>query len=143
MEALETLVADINRALKARGWSASQASREATDNQELIRDLRRGRVPSVENLQALCRVLDLEFYMGARRELGAVDERRLEDALDAVERTLATHAITLAPRDKARAVAALYLLLDREREPATAARVLRLIEGLGGEASRRGDARDR
>lgn len=141
MGGLENLVADVNRALRARGWSARQASLEATDNAELIRDMRRGRVPSVESLQALCRVLELEFYVGTRRDPGAVDERRLEDALDAVERTLATHAIGLAPRDKARAVAALYALLDREREPVTAERVERLIGGLTGEATRREGAR--
>ena len=33
----------------------------------MIRDMRRGHVPSVERLRSLCEVLDLEFYVGQRR----------------------------------------------------------------------------
>lgn len=138
-EALENLVADINHVLRARGWSARQASLAAGDNQEMVRDLRRGRIPSVERLASLCRVLDLEFYAGAPRERGPLDERRLEEAVAAIERTLATQGLALEPRDKARAVVALYLLLDREREPVTAQRVERLVQGLAGAASRADD----
>lgn len=36
----------------------------------MIREMRRGRTPSVERMQALCRVLDLEFYIGPRRPAG-------------------------------------------------------------------------
>ena len=127
---MDSLVAQINRALRARGWSARHASLEAVGSPELIRDMRRGRLPSVERLQALCDVLDFEFYIGPRRPAVTIDERRLEDALEAAERTLKTNTIDLAPREKARAVAAIYELLDREREPATAARMKRLIEVL-------------
>ena len=126
----------INRALRARGWSARQASIEAVGSHELIRDMRRGRTPSVERLQALCEVLDLEFYVGPRREAGTVDEQRLEDAVDSTERTLETHSIALETRAKARAIVAVYELLDRERAPATAARVKRLIEALTSGKSR-------
>ena len=34
---------------------------------EMIRDMRRGHVPSVERLRSLCAVLDLEFYVGPRQ----------------------------------------------------------------------------
>ena len=118
-------------------WSARQASLEATDNGELIRDMRRGRAPSVSSREALCRVLDLEFYVGTRREAGALDERRLEETVARVERTLELQSVAVAAPDKARAVAALYALLDREREPVIAERVGRLIEGLAGEVSGR------
>ena len=33
----------------------------------MIRDMRRGHVPSVERLRSLCRVLDLDFFVGPRR----------------------------------------------------------------------------
>ena len=136
---MDSLVAEINRALRARGWSARQASLEAVDSPELIRDMRRGRLPSVERLRALCDVLDFEFYIGPRRPAAIIDERRLEDALEAAERTLKTNTIDLAPREKARAVAAIYELLDREREPATAARMKRLIEVLSSAGHQRAE----
>ena len=123
----------INRALRARGCSARQASLEA-GSPELIRNLRRGRMPSVERLKVLCEVLELEFYIGPAREAGAVDERRLREAVASTERTLGTHGIALEPEAKADAIAAIYDLLDRKRAPATAARVKQLIEALAGRA---------
>ena len=47
--------------------TARQASLEATGSQDAIRDMRRGRVPSVNRVRALCKALDLEFYIGAPR----------------------------------------------------------------------------
>lgn len=81
LEALGCVVANVNRVVRVRGWSARQGSRAAGDSEEVIRDPRRSRLPSVRSLQALCDALDLEFYVGVRRELGTVDERRLEEAL--------------------------------------------------------------
>ena len=131
---MEDLTTTINRALRARGCSARQASLEA-GSPELIRNLRRGRMPSVERLQVLCEVLNLEFYIGPAREAGAIDERRLREAVASTERTLGARGIALEPDAKADAVAAIYDLLDRERSPATAARVEQLIEALGRPAS--------
>ena len=122
------LVAAVNRALRVRGWSARKASLEAVGHPELIRDLRRGRVPTVGSLEALCEVLDLEFYVGPRRQMGAIDELRLEEAVQSIERAVVANGIALQPEPKARAVVAVYELLDRDREPATAGRVKRLIE---------------
>ena len=127
---MEDLVAQINRALRERGWSARQASMEAVGAPELIRNIRRGHLPSMERMQALCEVLDLEFYIGPARESGSVDELRLEDAVDSTERTLQATGVRLDPRTKARAVVAIYELLDRKREPATAERIKRLIDAL-------------
>lgn len=125
---MQNLMTTINRALRARGWSARQASLEAVGSPELIRDMRRGRMPSVERLQALCEVLDIEFYIGPRRAV--VDERRLIDAVENTERTLEAHSITLESQAKAHAIVAVYELLDQETSPATAARVKRLIDAL-------------
>ena len=133
------LVAAVNRALRVRGWSARKASLEAVGHPELIRDLRRGRVPTVGSLEALCAALDLEFYVGPRRQLGAIDELRLEEAVESAERALQANGITLQPEPKARAVVAIYELLDRDREPMTAARVKRLIEAFAAGA---GDPED-
>ena len=124
----------INRALRARGCSARQASLEA-GSPEFIRNIRRGRMPSVERLQVLCEVLGLEFYVGPAREAGAIDERRLREAVASTERTLDARGIALEPEAKADAIAAIYDLLDRERAPATAPRVEQLIEALGRTAS--------
>ena len=133
------LVAAVNRALRVRGWSARKASLEAVGHPELVRDLRRGRVPTVGSLEALCDVLDLEFYVGPRRQMGAIDELRLEEAVQSIERAVVANGITLQPEPKARAVVAVYELLDRDREPATAARVKRLIEAFAAGA---GDPED-
>ena len=127
---MDDLTTTINRALRARGCSARQASLE-TGSPELIRNIRRGRMPSVERLKVLCEVLELEFYIGPTREAGAIDERRLREAVASTERTLGNHGIVLEPEAKADAVAAVYDLLDRERAPATAARVEQLIDALG------------
>ena len=45
---------ETERAVRAGGWSARQASMEAVGTPDLIRDMRRGRVPPVERVRALC-----------------------------------------------------------------------------------------
>jgi len=61
------LIEIINQALDERGISARKASILATGTPELVRDMRRGRVPSVARFRALCDVLNLEFYVGPTR----------------------------------------------------------------------------
>ena len=75
---------------------------------------------------------------GPRRQTGAINELRLEEAVESTERALVANGITLHPEAKARAVPAIYELLDREREPAMAARVKRLIEAFAAGAGRAG-----
>ena len=84
-------------------------------------------------------MLGLEFYVGPAREVGAVDERRLEEALATVERVLTDSDFVLAPDDKAGVVAAVYGVLGESRSPATAVRVKRLIAAMaaGRRATRR------
>ena len=62
---MEELLREIERAIRTRGWSARQVSMKAGGSPDLIRGMRRGRVPSVERVEALCQALDLEFYVGA------------------------------------------------------------------------------
>ena len=124
------LMATINRALRDRRYSASRASTEA-GSPDLIRNIRRGRMPSMERLKVLCEVLDLDFYVGPGRQAGAIDVGRLREAIASTERTLGAHGIALQLEARADAIAAVYDLLDRDRAPATAERVRELIEALG------------
>ena len=75
-------------------------------------------------------MLDLEFYVGPRREVGRVDERRLEQAIATLERVLLESDFVLDPEDKASVVAAVYSFIGEERSPATTARVKRLIAAM-------------
>ena len=105
----------------------------------LITNMRRGRVPSVERLQALCEVLDLEFYVGPHRGEGLeVDEQRLSLALEATECGLSASGRRMEFADKAQLVAAVYQLIGKERGAADAARLRRLI-GMVADASREED----
>ena len=127
---MESLLREIERAVKARGWSARQASLRAVGTPELIREMRRGRVPSVERIRSLCEVLDLEFYVGPPRAERPVDAERLERALETTERALVATGRTMSFGDKARAVAAVYDLIGEGRGRANSERVAHLIEAV-------------
>ena len=129
---MNDLIEEVNRALRARGWSAQHASRQIGGSPEFIRNLRRGYVGTLGKFRTLCEVLDLEFYVGPRREVGAVDERRLEAAIATLERVLLESDFVLEPEDKASVVAAVYGFIGEERSPATTARVKRLITAMTG-----------
>ena len=138
---MEDLVAVINAALRARGWSARHASLEAVGSDQLVKNLRRGRVTSVDRLRALCDVLGLEFYVGPPRDIGTVDQNRLQDAIETTEDTLGERSLELASRDKAAAVAAVYELIGNERSASNAEQIKRLVGAVvaGGRGSRRPD----
>ena len=129
---MRELLSEIERAVRARGWSARQASMEAVGTPELIRDMRRGRVPSVERFRALCEALDLEFYVGPRRSKHPVDVTRLEQALETAEQVLGSTGREMGRADKARAVSAIYDLIGEGRGAESAARVVHLIEVVAG-----------
>ena len=136
---MEDLIAEVNRALRARGWSAQYASRQLGGSPEFIRNLRRGYVSSIEKFRNLCELLDLEFYVGPKRESGAVDERRLEQTIATLERVLLEAGYVLDPKDKASAVAALYALNLDQRSPAAAARVKTILSAMAGGRRESGD----
>lgn len=58
----------VEDALRKRSVSARRASLDVVGNDGLIRDLRAGRLPGVDRLEALFDYLDLEFYLGPRRD---------------------------------------------------------------------------
>ena len=100
---------------------------EAVGNPDMVRGLRRGRAPTVDRLRALCEVLDLECYVGPRRNPDPLDERRLELAVETAERGLAASGQTLSHADKARFFVAVYQLIGEEHAPANAARVRQML----------------
>jgi hypothetical protein len=59
--------AAVEAALLDRGVSARRASLDVVGNDGLIRDLRAGRLPGVDRLEALFEYLGLEFYLGPRQ----------------------------------------------------------------------------
>lgn len=127
---MQDLLNEIERALRARGWSARQASLAAVGTPELIRDMRRGRVPSVARVRALCAVLDLEFYIGPHRPGMAVDRYRLERALGVAERGLEMKGRAMSHAEKARFVSAIYALIGEENKTENTDSIIRLIEAL-------------
>ena len=112
--------------------SARQASIEAVGNAELVKRMRRGEVPTVERLEALCEVLELEFYVGPERDAAPIDEQRLELAVDTAVRAQMGKEEDLSPGDLARLVVAVYGLIGKEGS-ANAARVRELVRIVGGE----------
>ena len=125
---MRELLHQIERAVRERGWLARQASMEAVGSPELITNMRRGRVPSVERIQALCDVLGLEFYVGPPREDLLLDEARLAFAVETAERGLAASDEELSYAEKARFLIAVYQLIGGTQAPANAARVREIID---------------
>ena len=85
----DRLLSLVKERLAALEMSAAAASTRAVGNHYLIRNIeRRRRWPSVESLIALCRVLDLEFYVGPKREASApVAQRPLEGSSPPLDRS--------------------------------------------------------
>lgn len=84
---MEDILLEIDAALKRLGLSARAASIRAQGSPEMIRDMRRGHVPSVERLRSLCEVLDLEFFVGPRRMRRDASEGTPDVLLSTLERT--------------------------------------------------------
>lgn len=84
---MDDILREIDAALRRLGISARAASIRAHGSPELIRDMRRGHVPSVERLRSLCEALDLELYVGPPRALGGWDSGSLPgNSLRSLER---------------------------------------------------------
>ena len=128
MCAVKDLIKLIDAALLERGWSARQASIEATGSAHLVARMRRGQEPGVRRLKALCEVLGLEFYIGPPRTVGRVDldVGRLALALEAV--VAGFPDIERIPmRDRAQLITAVYGNIDERDAEASAVRVRELV----------------
>ena len=66
---MRELLEFIDEVLTERRRSARQVSIEAIGTPNLITDMHRGQVPSIDRLRALCEVLGLEFYVGRARSV--------------------------------------------------------------------------
>ena len=119
----------IDEVLAERRWSARQASIEAVGTPNVIMNMRRGRVPSIHRLRALCDVLGLEFYIGRPRTVrgAAFDVERLALALDAVAAGFPDADRRLSVHDRAQLMVAVYALLGEGDASASAERVRELI----------------
>ena len=119
----------IDEVLAERRWSARQASIEAVGTPNVIMNMRRGRVPSIHRLRALCDVLGLEFYIGRSRTVPGAefDVERLALTLDAVAAGFPDADRRLSVHDRAQLLVAVYSLLAGSDARASAARVRELI----------------
>ena len=126
---MEDLLAEIERAVRMRGWSARQASMMAVGTPELIRDMRRGRVPSVERFRALCEVLGVEFYVGPPRDKVRLwDLRRLERAIQVTESVLTATERNVTHEQKAQVVSAIYHIIGEDLRAVGTRLVTELID---------------
>ena len=120
---VEDILREIDAALERRGISARAASIRAQGAPEMIRDMRRGHIPSVERLRSLCEVLGLEFYVGPPRWRRAEDGGALPDiplrALERAAQDLVRMTVDAGgnpfPQDQFPAPAGEHLTLDPTR----------------------------
>lgn len=113
---MRDLLEEVERAIRRRGWSARQASMIAVGTPELIRDMRRGRVPSVERFRALCEVLGLEFYVGRPRSEVLLAPKRLEMAIEIAEVLADSSIPRMTPAERARLAIRTYARIAEESE---------------------------
>lgn len=143
----------VERRLGEMNMKAATASRLAVGNPYLIRNMQKAvadpevgtpRMPSFEHLQALCRVLGLEFYIGPPRDSAAplppdllesiaraaagspLSLDRLVRAVIFAEVGLASRGATFSPAKKGQLVAAIYQLLTMD--PHNEAMIQRLVD---------------
>ena len=126
---MQDLLQLIDEVLAERRWSARQASIEATGAPNLVMNMRRGKVPSIDRVRALCEVLGLEFYVGRPRTAagGEFDVERLALALEALDAGFADADRRLSLNERAQLLAAVYSLLGERAAPAGAAQVREVI----------------
>lgn len=103
---------------------------EAVGSPDMIADMRRGRVPSVERVRAMCEVLGLEFYVGPHRRRTPIEARTLAQALSTADRAAQSCGLEMDDDERAQVVAAIYDLIGDDQERTDTAQVLRLIEAV-------------
>lgn len=78
MLCMDPILDEIERALEKKGMSAAAASKLAAGHFSLIKNMKAskagGKRYSVETLEKLAQVLDLEFYFGPPRDTGPVEQ---------------------------------------------------------------------
>ncbi|EEE37692.1 hypothetical protein RKLH11_1528 [Rhodobacteraceae bacterium KLH11] len=138
--ASEQLQAVVNDALLAKGVSARQASFDIVGHDGLIRDIRAGRLPSIDKVQAIAEYFGLELYIGppvshdakedaAKRAAAFSDTERLAVAISAVEDGLSQSKRKMKPAKKAEVILLAYELLDN-LEDESEEKIIRLIKAM-------------
>ena len=61
------LTREIKKKLKRTGRTAAEVSKQATGQKDAIKRIFDGCKPSIDRAESICKVLDLEFYIGERR----------------------------------------------------------------------------
>lgn len=69
----------VNEALKTSGMSARSVSKDVVGHDGLVRDIRAGRIPSADKLEALFEAIGLEFYLGPPRETHPTPSLDIDD----------------------------------------------------------------
>ena len=119
----------VDEVLVERGWSARQASIQAVGTPGLIVGMRRGQVPSVSRLWALCNVLGLEFYVGRRRTLPGVDFdlARVAETLGLMDDEFPDAPELLSGPQRAELFIAIYRLLGDQGTESRGSRVREFV----------------
>ena len=66
MDKWQAFLEQIEKRLLEKGLKAAAASRLAVGNPFFIYNLRKGHKPSIENLERLCKVLELDYALGGK-----------------------------------------------------------------------------
>ena len=101
----------IERALRAQGISARQASIEALGNDALVKRMRAGQNPTIDSVASLCEVLNLDFHVGPPPPPPPLDEERLVLAVEAAVRSLKGGQERIVADEFAQKVASVYVAL--------------------------------
>ncbi|MBF9049916.1 hypothetical protein GTA62_12910 [Roseobacter sp. HKCCD9010] len=139
-DASDWLRAVIEEALESKGVSARQASLDVVGHDGLIRDIRAGRLPSIDKLQALSEYFGLELYIGPPISREAIedakkrasvfsDAERLAAAISAVEEGLSQSRRKMKPAKKAEVILLAYELLG-DVEDGAEEKIIRLIKAV-------------
>ena len=139
-DASDWLRAVIEEALASKGVSARQASLDVVGHDGLIRDIRAGRLPSIDKLQALSEYFGLELYIGPPISREAIEDakkrasvfsdvERLAAAISAVEEGLSQSKRKMKPAKKAEVILLAYELLG-DVEDGAEEKIIRLIKAV-------------
>ena len=119
----------ILEALNRSGRSDRDVSIAAVGHESAIRSLKRGLDLRGSTIQALCRELGIEFYIGPHREVAAVDLKRLRVAIETAEESLAVAGREMKPNKKAQLVLAIYELFA-DTHPVSKQRLVELVRSV-------------
>ena len=98
MKTAQSIFETLEARRKELGLSQAEVGRRALGQSDgsALQNMKRGSAPSPENLDKICAVLDLDFYIGPRRETGPVASMTI-DGTDYVHVPLHDAALSAGP----------------------------------------------